>query len=425
MFFDSFNIYLTGGVLGALLHSGWSDMGMNATFISATFVGMVIGSLAAGFAGDRFGRRFNFRFSLLIFSVASLGAAFAPTMMWLIGWQLIMGIGLAAEIVIGYATLTEFVPPAQRGRWGALLSLITNSAVPASPLIGYFILPTLGWRWMYGLAFAGSFIAWCFQRNLPESPRWLEAAGRLEEANRSLAAIEAEVEAEVGTLPSVLAEPCAVTRHGPVSVLALFRRPVIHRTMLAMLLNIVINCVIFGFVAWVPSFLVKQGLSVSTSLGHTVFMSFGGPVGAVLGIVLADRVGRRRGIVFVSIVAAVLGSTYVFASTQWVATAIGFGLFTCIYLLVAFVYAVYIPELFPTEYRMRGAGLATMVGRLSAALVPYAVVELYAKGGITLVLGLLVSLLLIQALTVGVAGVETNLHSLETLSPDRVAAHRH
>ena len=115
-----------------------------------------------------------------------------------------------------------------------------------------------------------------------------------------------------------------------------------------------------------------------------------------------------------SLVAAALGVAYAYAPALWVATIIGFGLFTCIYILVAFVIAVYVPELFPTEYRLRGTGVCTTVGRVSSVIVPYAVVALFAAGGIGFVLALLVGMLLLQALVVAVAGVETNLRSLET-----------
>ena len=115
MFFDSFDIYLTGGVLGALVKSGWSDMNLNASFISATFIGMLIGSLAAGFLGDRYGRRFSYQTNLAIFGLASLAGALAPSMNWLIACRFVMGVGLGAEIVVGYATLTEFIPPSIAG----------------------------------------------------------------------------------------------------------------------------------------------------------------------------------------------------------------------------------------------------------------------------------------------------------------------
>jgi len=71
-FFDSFDIYLAGSVLGALLHDNWSDLASNARFISATFVGMVIGAAVAGWLGDKFGRRFTYQFNLAIFGAASV-----------------------------------------------------------------------------------------------------------------------------------------------------------------------------------------------------------------------------------------------------------------------------------------------------------------------------------------------------------------
>src|SRR6185437_7539452 len=262
MFFDSFDIYLTGGVLGALVKSGWSSMALNASFISVTFIGVLIGSLAAGFLGDRFGRRFSYQTNLAIFGLASLAGAFAPSMNWLIVCRFAMGVGLGAEIVVGYATLTEFIPPEHRGRWAALLSLITNSAVFVATLLGYIILPTIGWRWMFVIPGIGALLVWIARKAMPESPRWLEQAGRGADAERVLAAIEQEIAAEYP------ATPLQAPSHGAalserVGFTVLFARPVIRRTFVGITLNIVINMVIYGFVAWIPTFLVKQGLTIN------------------------------------------------------------------------------------------------------------------------------------------------------------------
>ena len=75
MFFDGFDIYLAGSVLGVTLKTGFSTLPQNAQFISVTFVGMMLGSFVTGFLGDRFGRRFTYQFNLLIFGLASLAAA--------------------------------------------------------------------------------------------------------------------------------------------------------------------------------------------------------------------------------------------------------------------------------------------------------------------------------------------------------------
>ena len=113
-------------MLGALVKSGYSTVELNAQFISWTFYGLVVGSLLSGVLGDRYGRRFCYQLNLAIFGLASLAAAAAPSMHVLIGCRFLMGVGLGAEIVVGYGTLSEFVPAPVRGRVVAILAMITN-----------------------------------------------------------------------------------------------------------------------------------------------------------------------------------------------------------------------------------------------------------------------------------------------------------
>src|SRR6476660_10625643 len=190
MFFDGFDIYLAGTVLGVTLKTGFSTLPQNAMFISATFVGMMLGSFATGFLGDRYGRRFTYQFNLMIFGLASLAAAFAPDMWTLNALRLVMGLGLGAEIVVGYSTLTEFVPPASRGRWLAFMAFLVVSGLPVTTLLGNLIIPSFGWRPMFVIAGIGALIVWYLRKALPESPRWLETNGRDAEAEGVLAAIE-------------------------------------------------------------------------------------------------------------------------------------------------------------------------------------------------------------------------------------------
>src|SRR6516164_1034259 len=91
MFLDAFDIYLAGGVLGAVLKEGWSTLQLNATFVSATFIGMTLGAWFSGILGDRFGRRFTYQVNLAIFGLASIAAAFAPTMQALIVFRFLIG----------------------------------------------------------------------------------------------------------------------------------------------------------------------------------------------------------------------------------------------------------------------------------------------------------------------------------------------
>ena len=150
--------------------------------MSFTFLGMTIGALVTGFLGDHFGRRFTYQFNLMIFGLASLAAAFAPDITTLNWLRLVMGLGLGAEIVVGYSTLTEFVPPASRGRWLAFMAFLVVSGLPVTTLLGNLIIPNFGWRPMFVIAGVGALIVWYLRKALPESPRWLETNGRNEEA---------------------------------------------------------------------------------------------------------------------------------------------------------------------------------------------------------------------------------------------------
>src|SRR6266571_2388008 len=166
MFFDGFDIYLAGTVLGVTLKTGFSTLNQNAIFISATFVGMMLGSFATGFLGDRYGRRFTYQFNLLVFGLASLAAAAAPDMNWLIAARFVMGLGLGAEIVVGYSTMTEFVPPATRGRWMALMAFIVVAGFPATSIISTLVIPSFGWRPMFVVAGVGALVVWYLRKNL-------------------------------------------------------------------------------------------------------------------------------------------------------------------------------------------------------------------------------------------------------------------
>jgi putative MFS transporter len=182
------------------------------------------------------------------------------------------------------------------------------------------------------------------------------------------------------------------------------------------------NTALYGFIAWLPTFFVKQGVSVVTSLGYTTAMSLGGPVGAAIGMYLSDRLGRKPGIMAFSAIAIVLGLTYPQMSDPLAIGLVGFALVTSIYVLLAFTWSLYIPELFPTDIRMRGAGFCNTVGRLMTILTPYMVITAFTAFGVLGVVTVLSSLLLLQLIVVGLLGIETKRQPLEALAPENQEA---
>jgi MFS transporter, putative metabolite:H+ symporter len=419
MFLDAFEIYLQGAVLAALLGIGWSTPAQNANFISVTFAGMVVGAWFAGILGDRYGRRFSYQANLLIFGLASLAGAASPSMDWLIAARFVMGIGLGAEIVVGYVTIAEFVPPSSRGRWGSALAVITNSSLFISALIARLVIPSVGWRWMFVIVGIGALIVWQLRKRMPESPRWLEAHGHNEEADRLLTEIEAEVERSSGRkLEPVAAQGAFRASNTADKLSELFSSSMIRRTITGSVILITLNTAIYGFIAFLPSFMVRQGLTITTSLTYITVMSFGGPVGALIGMWLADRLGRKPCMIIFSLLAICFGAIYPNLSDPTYVTLEGFALVTSIYVLVGVAWSLYVPELFPTVIRMRGAGFCNTLGRFFTILTPQITTLLFAWAGVTAVISYVVALLLLQVIVVLAFGVETKQVSLERLEEE-------
>jgi MFS transporter, putative metabolite:H+ symporter len=414
MFFDGFDIYLAGSVLGVLLKTGFSTLPQNAAFISATFVGMMLGSFGTGFLGDRYGRRFTYQFNLLVFGLASLAAAFAPDMTILIACRFLMGVGLGAENVVGYATITEFVPARSRGRWSGLTTVCVVTGLPISLLVASLVIPEFGWRAMFILGGVGALIVWYLRKSLPESPRWLEAKGRQAEAETLMQAIEQEA-AQGRPLP----QPAAASTAGVSSDIGtLFTAPLLSRMIVGGVTLIVINTLLYGFVTWLPVFFIKQGLSIATSFGYSLLMALGAPIGSAIGAFTADYWGRKPTIIGASLISVVLGIIYPMISDPVMLPVVGFALTVPIYVLVALLFGIYIPELFPTEVRLRASGIVNTLGRGATIVTPFLVVMLFEAHGVAGVMALMVALLIIQIATVWALGIEPRARSLEELKSD-------
>lgn len=411
---DAYDIYLAGGTMAAMLKDGFSDLSHNAMFFSATFFGMFLGAGFAGYLGDRFGRRYSYQTNLLIFGIASLAACFAPNIQVLTALRFVMGLGLGAELVVAAGTLCEFIPPAYRGRWISLLGLIINSGLLLATSVGFLVIPHLGWRWMFAIAGIGALLVWVLRKRMPESPRWLQSVGRDAEAEALLQTIETEA-ARRGPLPPV--ERVENPAVGQAPLAALFGRGLLGRTLTASLTCIAVNMSVYGFVAWLPSFLIRQGMTIVQSLGFTTLMSFGSTAGALVGLLIADRLSRQGAMIAACIAIATLGFLYPHMHTAASVTLVGFALITAIYVLVTIGLYAYIPELFPTEYRLRGTGIAGMAGRAASISTPYLVVGLFEAFGLQGVLGLVSGILALLICAILALRVETGGRALEHASP--------
>jgi putative MFS transporter len=415
MFFDGYDLYVGTNVLGATVQSGFSTLAQNAQFISLSYFGLTIGSFIAGFIGDKYGRRFIFQFNLVIFGLSSIAAAFAPDMTTLNLIRFVMGIGLGAEIVVGYSTLTEFVPPKYRGRWLSFMALIVVSGLPATAILGGLIIPAFGWRPMFVIVGVGALIVWYLRKNLPESPRWLEVHGRLDEANAIVLQAEKEAEAK-----GPLATPVPTKPAINLGFASLFTKALLPRLIVGSVVLITVNTLVAGFVLWLPTFFVQQGLSIARSFSYLVVLAAGSILGCAIGAYVSDKYGRRPSIIGASLLTILFGAIYPFTSTPATLLTVGFLLIVSIYIQVAMLFGVYTTELFPTEVRLRGNGVCNTVGRAATIVSPFIVVALFQSYGIFGVIGLLIILLIMQIIAITTLGVEPAGLGLEELDAQAV-----
>ena len=419
MVFDSFDNTLSGTVLASMLATGFSTLELNSVFLSVTFAGLAVGAAFSGWLSDRVGRGFAFQFNLAFFGVLALCAALAPSMEVLIVLRFVMSVGMGAEYVICYGMITEFIPRRHRGRYLGILGALAGTGVSLSALLGWLVIPLWSWRAMFVIGGVGALVVWWLRRKMPESPRWLEAQGRHEEAEAILARIEREsgVSSDDGsaTVPS---RPGAADADQatwvPTSVL--FSRPVIRRTLLALVLTV--SCLFGSYMVtgWLPTFFVQQGMTVSSSLGFNAAIMAGYVAGPLLCMVITDRFGRRRSIVVVGTLAAVFAAIYPFMTVPALVIAVGFVLVAMAAAFLTLCLGT-VPEFFPTAFRFRGGGFAQTFGRVGLIVSPFLVLGLFSAYGIVGVILVVSGMYVLVTLLYAIARIDTSRAALHQLDP--------
>jgi len=419
---DGFDNYSGGVILAQLIKNGWSNNFLNAAFTSSTMVGLFLGSLFAGFSGDHWGRKFAYQVNLLIFGIASLAAAFTTSMTILIVLRGIIGFGLGAELVVGFGTFAEFVPAKIRGRWTATLSLLANCAPPLATLIGLIVMsslgPNYGWRAMFIIGGIAALVLWYARHDLPESPRWHASRGDFDKANEILTEVEKGIEKEQGIkLPLVkkvkVLDSSQDIKNIPFS--SLFKGTLLKRTIIGSSMLIAMNTAVYSITTWIPTIFVKSGITVTKSIFMTTIILFGAPFGIFIASRIIDKFPRKLMGSTLLIIIAILGYIYSLQTSETLILIIGFILISVLYMYVCFACSVYVPELWPTEARLRGLGLCNAVGRAVTIFTPFGVAWIMTQYGSVAVFLTIGAILVIVAVVIATIGIETRQKTVEEI----------
>ncbi len=275
--------------------------------------GQLFGALVGGPIGDKIGRKKSILLYEIIHIIAMIGGAIAPNIYVLYVFRLVQGFGLGALLVVLFAGFTEYVPGRNRGVWSSRNSFIGNWAHPICNGIAFLIVTTgisynMNWRIQYMIPSVLSIIASIIiAKKLPESPRWLEAQGRVDEADAILTKIEKEIEASTGKpLPPVTEEPKEV-KQLPYFITGQ------QTTMTALIVTtFLLNTAIYMYVCYASAVYVPEMWPTSAKLSGSGF---------------CNAIGRVSNIFFpflvTSVAAGSMGSTGVFVLISVVAVIIG------------------------------------------------------------------------------------------------------
>ena len=415
-----------GLVLAQLKELGWTNNSTSAVFSSLTTAGMFVGALFGGIIGDKIGRRKAYILYEVIHIIAMVVAAFSPNMNFLIACRFVMGFGLGALLVTLFAGYTEYMPGRNRGTWSSRVSFIGNWSYPICSTIAMLIAPMLSaqmnWRVQFLIPAALSLIVTAVvYKKFPESPRWLEAQGRYEEAEKIMSEIEKRVEAQTNTkLPEITAAAEESKKEKALPYSALLHGVLLKRVILGSFVLIAMNVVQYTLINWLPTIFMTQGINLKDSIVLNTMSMFGAPFGIFIAMLIMDKIPRKIMGVGLLILIAILGYIYSLQSSMTMISIFGFFLITFVYMYVCYASAVYVPEIWPTEAKLRGSGLANAVGRISGILAPYAVAVLLDNYGVTGVFVLLGSVSVIVAVVIAVIGIETKGVSIESINSEAV-----
>lgn len=295
------------GSLGAVLERP-DTLGLSAAEVgwsgSLYVGGAVIGALLFGRLADRLGRKRLFLATLAIYMGAAVATAFATGFVSFAACRFVTGLGIGGEYAAINSAIDELIPARVRGRvnlainssfWiGAALGALISLVLLDPRVLG----PQLGWRAGFALGAVLALAIMLVRRHVPESPRWLLAHGRGDEARHIVEAIEAVArEAARPPRPTPTSPPGPAVRHAPVPLRTvarvLLRR---YRSRSAVVLALMIsqaffyNAIFFTYALVLTRF---HGVPETRVGLYIVPFAAGNVLGPWLLGPLFDRLGRR------------------------------------------------------------------------------------------------------------------------------------
>jgi putative MFS transporter len=419
-FFEAFNQLLIASALPQLIKLWHLTPGQSTFLVTSGSIGMLLGALAAGWFGDRIGRVRLVAIGTALTGVAGIVLVFSPGLVFFEWLRFIQGIGIGGVVPVAATYINEIFKAKGRGRFVLLYELVFPFGLTIAALVAYWVVPAFGWRILFLIGGLPALIVAFLQFGVPESPRWLASRGRHDDAERSLARIEASVARSAGSeLPAPAAVDADVTAaQGTGGLRDLLTGRYLRRTVVVSLLWFAGYFVNYGLTSWLPTIYTKVfHVTLATGLLYTVLTDALGLIGCLAAALLVDRLGRRpvlvagltgSAIALLILAAAGAHSTGSIAVWSSIAGLFVFGTNISLYL--------YTPELYPTRSRAMGTSVGGVFARLGVIFGPTVVGAVLGSGTSTAPVFVVLGLVSVAGAVVALAATETKGRTLEQLN---------
>jgi len=359
-----------------------SSTGLGFT-VAMALIGTIVGALIAGKPADRYGRRPVLFAIALLYFVSAIGSAVPWDWYSFLFFRFIGGIGVGAASVVSPMYIAEISPANCRGRLVAITQFNIVLGILLAYLSNYFIsgleLGATEWRWMFGVEAAPAAIFFLLLFTSPESPRWLVARQRTDEAHAVLTRVGTDhgsvdeeirdIQASIDIDHHSLNEPFFRRAYG---------RPILLAVAIAAFNQLSgINALMY----YAPQIFRMAGAAEGSALLQSVAVGGMNLLFTMAAMTVIDRFGRRRLMLVGSLgyIASLAGAAWAFYTYGTNFDA--FGGWVVLVSLLVFIAAhafgqgaviwVFISEIFPNRVRARGQALGSLTHWVMAAAISW------------------------------------------------------
>lgn len=376
---------------------GLSEAGLGWT-VSSLLFGCIAGVFLAGKAGDHYGRKKVLMAAALLFFISAVGSASAHSLVFFLVARILGGLAVGVASILSPMYIAELAPAKYRGTLVSLNQLAIVIGILVAFFSNYLLVDTgeNNWRWMLLVMAAPAVLLFFSLFLVPESPRWLVARGRNDDALEVLVKTSGKefAAAELKEIEETLKNQEESTFS---DLLAPKIKPLLFiGIILAVFQQITgINTIMY----YAPKIFANVGQSNDSALFQTILIGGTNLIFTLVATVLIDRLGRKLLIIIGStgmmLMLAGLSALYFTNQTS--------GVLVLVFILgyIAFFAAslgpalwVVAAELFPNRLRSKGMSIAIVSLWIACTVVTIVFPIMLEKlsGGITFLIFALICL---------------------------------